>query len=97
MKAEVEPLHVIVGAALLLMVFVVSVLVYTQFFGKEVSTTKCIIHDLGADCDNDGKNNLFDACPCDPKNQDNCEQSNNKESCMNLEKCLCDNEKETRE
>jgi len=92
MKAEVDPLHVVVGAAILLMVFVVSVLIYTNFIGRETNIAKCQLENIAVDCDCDGKKNAVDPCPCDVNNAANCKKTS--EACFDPKKCECKTKQE---
>ncbi|GEM_PF-3564449 len=64
-KSEVDPLHVIIGAAILgivLWVFIAGVI--PIFTGKQVPYAKAQQELVSQDCDNDGIIGLTDKCPC---------------------------------
>jgi hypothetical protein len=63
-RGEVETMHVVVGAVILLLVMTVSVIIYTQYYGKTTNVAKCHIENLNQDCDCDGVPNAVDTCPC---------------------------------
>lgn len=64
-KAAIE-MEKIVAAALVLIVLVVLIMVFSKLFGKEANATSAKIDDLTADCDCDGTPNAVDKCPYDP-------------------------------
>jgi len=90
MKAEVDPLHVVVGAAILLIVLVVSIIIFTKFYGDQTGIARCEIANLKLDCDCDGIKNSIDKCPCIGENTEDCQKKDHIDKCMNSEKCVCD-------
>lgn len=64
-KAVELTLNVIVVAAIVLVVLVVSIMIYTGIIGKESGKVGDIIEGMEGDCDGDGINNILDTCPCD--------------------------------
>lgn len=64
-KGAIE-MEKIVAAALVLIVLVVLIMVFSKLFGKESRTTESKIDDINADCDCDGTPNIVDKCPYDP-------------------------------
>ncbi len=90
-KGEVETMHVVVGAIILLIVFTVSVIIYTQYYGKETGIAKCHIANLQEDCDCDGIANAVDTCPCPNGNVgDKCALLT---TCFDSSKCECTTQK----
>ena len=69
-KAVELTLNVIVVAAIVLVVLVVSIMIYTGAIGKERTKLDENIFSIGHDCDGDGLSDAIDPCPCDPDIQD---------------------------
>ena len=66
MKGEADPLKIIVGAAIILIVMVAVLYVFTDLFKKEAGVLQDQI--IGAqDYDKDGVINSFDPCPCEAR------------------------------
>ena len=87
-KADVDPMHVIVGAALVLLVFVTVTIIYVKYFGDQSRTMKCQVENLKLDCDGDGIVNTLDRCPCDRENKEGCEKKPLTD-CFDTAKCEC--------
>jgi len=64
-KAVELSLNVIVVAAIVLVVLVVSIMIYTGIIGEERKKVVDIMGGMENDCDGDGINNILDKCPCD--------------------------------
>jgi len=66
MKGEADPLKIIVGAAIIIIVMVIVLYVFTDLFRKEAGVLREQV--LGAqDYDKDGVINSFDPCPCEAR------------------------------
>ncbi len=70
-------LNVIVVAAIVLVVLVVSIMIYTGIIGEESGKVHDIMEGMEGDCDGDGINDILDTCPCDyddpaKPRKDNC-------------------------
>jgi len=57
-------LNVIVVAAIVLVVLVVSIMIYTGIIGEEKDKIDDIIVGMEGDYDGDGINDIIDRCPC---------------------------------
>lgn len=81
-KGAIE-IEKVVAAALILLVLVVLIMVFSKLFGKEAKTAEGHIDNLGNDCDCDGTPNLIDKCPYDPDVQlkGDCKKTKETESC----------------
>jgi len=71
-------LNVIVVAAIVLIVLVVSIMIYTGIIGEEKDKIDDIMDGMEGDYDGDGINNIIDRCPCDDDDpgkprEDDCE------------------------
>ena len=64
-NGEADPLHLIVGAVILLIAMVVIIIIFRGLFSKEANVTSTNIIKVGADSDNDGVSDLLDFCPYD--------------------------------
>ena len=64
-KAVELSLNVIVVAAIVLVVLVVSIMIYTGYMGEAKITLDQNIYRINHDCDGDGINDAIDRCPCD--------------------------------
>ena len=63
-------LNVIVVAAIVLVVLVVSIMIYTGFIGEETAQLNKHIFSISHDCDGDGLSDAIDRCPCDTEDPD---------------------------
>ena len=64
---EVSPTSVVIGAALLGLIFVVFVWgILPILTEKQIPFIKGQTEDITQDCDGDGYTGIVDACPCDP-------------------------------
>ena len=63
-KAVELTLNVIVVAAIVLVVLVVSIMIYVGIIGEERIIIDDIMDGMEGDCDGDGINNILDTCPC---------------------------------
>ena len=75
-------LNVIVIAAIVLVVLVVSIIIYTGFIGDEKKKLDEHIFNIGHDCDGDGLSDAIDPCPCDIENPDELTKT-----CRSVETC----------
>lgn len=88
-RAEVDPLHLIVAAVILLIAMVVIIFIFRGMFAKEANITSENIGKVGSDSDGDGVMDLFDFCPFNSKiakkedalngNKDDCKPCISKE------------------
>jgi len=91
-------LNVIVIAAMVLIVLVVSIMIYTGYIGKTRVTLDENIYRINHDCDGDGINDAIDRCPCDAEdtNEPKKECTTSVKNCENMikgvegKKCLTD-------
>ena len=88
-------LNVIVVAAIVLIVLVVSIMIYTGFIGDEKKKLDEHIFSIGHDCDGDGLSDAIDRCPCDVEDQDEPKKkcTTDVKDCVNKikeKKCLTD-------
>ena len=60
------PLNVIVVAIMVLILLVISIMIYRNKMGENVTIIDGVVVNMNGDCDGDKVNNLFDKCPCDP-------------------------------
>ncbi len=91
-RAEADPMHVAIGAILVIIVLVVSVVIFTKYHGKETKQLKCQLERVSCDCDNDGVANPVDPCPTDQDNKKKgCLKTDDikKGGCFDYEKCEC--------
>ena len=72
-KSESMMLPVLLGLALLVIIFFISAGLFTNIFGKEVAEVSNLVGSTG-DYDTDGIANYFDTCACKPgiKEYDGC-------------------------
>ena len=75
-------LNVIVVAAIVLVVLVVSIMIYTGVIGKEKTELDKHIFSISHDYDGDGLSDAIDPCPC---NSENTYES--KKECMSVDDC----------
>jgi uncharacterized membrane protein YvbJ len=78
-KAVELPLNVIIIAALLLIVLIVMIAMFTGIFQKQTGQIRNYVNQLD-DCDQDGTANMFDPCPCNP-NTESCPGKEKLKSC----------------
>ncbi len=64
-KAVELTLNVIVVAAIVLVVLVVSIMIYVGIIGEEKNKVTGIMEGMENDCDGDSISNILDTCPCD--------------------------------
>ena len=67
---DVSPMNLIVGAAILLIVLVVVIAMFSNLFSKQAGQVEQNI-DLVGDTDKDGIPNIIDKCPCICGDKDN--------------------------
>ena len=66
-------LETVIVAILLLIVLVVSIYIYTKYVNKGAGTVDDTLNNINnEDYDNDGIPNLFDKCPCDAGEMQQC-------------------------
>ena len=82
-KAVELSLNVIVVAAIVLVVLVVSIMIYTGIIGEETTQLNKHIFSISHDCDGDGLSDAIDRCPCDLEDPDEP-----KKKCRPVEKCV---------
>ena len=76
-------LNVIVVAAIVLIVLVVSIMIYVEFIGKERQNMDNHIFSIGHDCDGDGLSDAIDRYPCNAENP-----NEPKKEGMSVAKCI---------
>lgn len=82
-KRAVElSLNVIVVAAIVLVVLVVSIMIFTGIIGEERKKLDEHIFSISHDCDGDGLSDAIDRCPCDSEDPDEP-----KKKCSSVESC----------